>query len=220
MKLNLHLHTKYSDGNSTILEMANVCKEQDHVALVISDHDYCMDPKSYRKQCSEAKNLSGEIGYPIICGLEISLYYEEAVLIGQAACLAWLYFRKKHRSKNWDEIYRFAPGVDAIKKVLHPFNYGLCLVHPGAHGPKELYEIFHCHEIMNAGHEWPRDAQDKLLGLAPQSKPVRGIDAHSTLWFSKEHRCQCNEVEPGEWDEEKIIEWMKGKKYEVPLSVD
>ena len=69
MKLNLHLHTNYSDGSNTMREYAIAMKELSHVALVTSDHDYCMTEEKYAAQLIEAKELSKELDFPIICGL-------------------------------------------------------------------------------------------------------------------------------------------------------
>jgi hypothetical protein len=211
-KLNLHLHTEYSDGRNTMKEMAVEAKIQGHVALVTSDHDYCMKSEDYTRQRIEAIQLYREVELPIICALEISLWSEEAVLVGRDACIAWIKFREAHKLKTWTEVYRFHPPLDEIKELLKPFTYGLCLVHPGCAGDAELYRMFDCYEVMNAGHAWPQDYIDKLKILAPQAKPVNGIDAHSADGYLKDPRCLCNEVEAGEagsWTEAKIIEWMK-----------
>jgi hypothetical protein len=168
-----------------------------------------MTEEKYAAQLIEARELSRELDFPIICGLEISMWHEEAVLIGNKACRSWLEFRAAHKLKTWNEVYRFHPPLGDIKEVLSHYLYGLCLVHPGGSGEDDLYKMFHCHEIMNGTKEWPMDRQDGIQILAPQSKPIRGLDAHNAEGYLRDPRCICNEVEAGEWNEEKIIEWMK-----------
>lgn len=206
--LNLHLHTTYSDGRCSMREMAETLRATGHVALVTSDHDYCMTPEKYEEQLQEARQIQVDLGFPIICGLEVSLWYEEAVLISEDACRAWLKLRV---DKKAVDCY-FRVHANDVRELLKPIEHGLCLVHPGAHGDPELYRLFHYHEIQNGPAEWPEDAQEKLKKLAPQSKPVRGYDCHSTMGFYDDRlrgKYRCNLVEDGEWDEQAIIRWMK-----------
>lgn len=219
MKLNLHLHTLYSDGCDSMECMAKALREDGHVALVTSDHDYCMTPETYKAQVEEAKALEESMQFPIVCGLECSVNGEEAVLIGQEACLAWTQFRLEHRRKsdkppfNLESLtdvdyYRFNVTPLEISEVLKPFEYALCLVHPGTMADPDLYKLFHCYEIMNSGKMWPELYIQRLQELAPQAKPVKGIDAHS-IRYLKPHYL-CNEVDAGIiWNEKEVIKWMK-----------
>ena len=77
--INLHAHTRWSDGSGTISSMAQVAKERGMPALVISDHDYMLmvnrgtniemvftspirnaelGKEKYLKACEEAVRLS------------------------------------------------------------------------------------------------------------------------------------------------------------------
>jgi hypothetical protein len=191
-----------------MLEMARVFKDNDHVALVTSDHDYLMTPDKYEQQLIEAQVVSKALSFPVICGLEISLYYEEAVLIGTEACKAWLEYRKKHRADALEKFYKFHPPISDVKVVLEGHSYGLCLVHPGLRGTEDLYKLFHCYEHTNGRSKWDKEDLDQLKILAPQARGIIGLDAHSTLYIS-DPLYVCNEAEAGNWDEQKIIEWMR-----------
>ena len=212
MKLNLHCHTNYSDGGDSFRDMAIETMNQGHVAFVCTDHDYMMNPIKYEQQLHEAKLLEEELNFPIICGLECSFYSEEAVLIGKDACRTWLNYREEHQKTYPADLpYMFKIPAETIANLLYPFNHAFCLVHPGGKGLPELYKLFHCHEIMNSGAEWPLEAQEKIQNLAPQSKPVRGIDAHS-INALQDIRSICNNVDSfyiEGWNESNIIKWMK-----------
>ena len=87
-RINLHAHTKYSDGSGTIMEMAKECQRVGMQACVITDHDYMLmnrDPMQdlcsvplvstlpvrepelgkaqYLLALDEAKRVSDELGY-------------------------------------------------------------------------------------------------------------------------------------------------------------
>jgi hypothetical protein len=182
--------------------MAVNCIEQEHVCMVISDHDYMMTLEKYKKQRKEAAKLSKELKFPIICGLEISLWSEEAVLIGSKVCERWLEQRdmlRKLKERAWEF---FSPRPSD--------NHALCLVHPSLRGYPRIYTIFDCYEVMNAGSIWPDKCRELMAELMPQAIPVKGIDAHSVKYLL-DPRCECNGVEDGKWNERAVIKWMKSR---------
>lgn len=207
-RLNLHAHTTYSDGANSLRDMAVLAKGSDFVAFISSDHDYLMDAEKYERQLAEARWVSWEVGFPVICGLELSLWHEEAVLIGEEACKAWLAFRD---SFTYSVLPNKIKNItrEEILAIIGAFEYGLCLVHPARRGPKELYSIFHCYEIMNSGRVWPPHAITELENLLPEARQVKGIDAHCKDDLVDEYY-KCDEVIVGVWDETSIIQWMKG----------
>lgn len=94
-KLNLHAHSKYSDGSSTIEQLAREYRDQDFTCAVITDHHYTrfekhkdveelcpfhMSKESWLKAVEEAKVISEELNYPIIVGVEWGFFDCEEVL--------------------------------------------------------------------------------------------------------------------------------------------
>jgi hypothetical protein len=178
--------------------MVRKAKQLGHVAFVSSDHDYCMTPEKYEQQLLESNILSEFYQMPVVCGLEISLGNEEAVLIGTDACRAWL--RMNALSMGHREI------GNMLKSSAGAFNHGLCLVHPACYCvDATIYPQMHCFEIMNSGCPWSEPEVQSLQKLMPTAKQVRGCDAHGTMSLE----CPCNEVSEGAWNEEAIIQWMR-----------
>ena len=99
MKINLHCHTNYSDGDD-IFEMAKEHQRQGFSAFVVTDHVYPLhiakDVKngnsrsisSYAKfqhQNKRLKEIEQHLNYPCIQGMELALYGEEILIFGEDA---------------------------------------------------------------------------------------------------------------------------------------
>jgi hypothetical protein len=194
-------------------EMGLKLKELGHSCLITSDHDYCMTEESYLKQLTEAEEISKKIDFPIINGLEISMWYEEGVLIGKEVCKHWL--RNRYASDNItsDGIRSINTTYKKLPGILSGFDYGLCLVHPAGRDQSELdYSMFHCYEVMNSGCPWPQDRIEQLMKLMPNAKPVKGMDAHGLYGLDNEKdymRESCNIISDPITNEEQLITWMR-----------
>ena len=90
-KINFHAHTRYSDGHGTIKEMAQAYKDKGFCCAVITDHWYgrhdlvmfSMSYEKYLKACEEAKEVSKELDFPVIIGVEYGFFRcEEALRFG------------------------------------------------------------------------------------------------------------------------------------------
>lgn len=212
MKLNLHLHTVYSDGNNTVEEMALWLRSLGHCCLVTSDHDYYMSPEKYESQLVESAEVSKRLGFPIINALEISLWTEEAVLVGVDACRRWLAERQKpeHRVLGGDTLFNHT--WKTMPRLLDGMNYGLCLVHPGLREQLD-YGMFHAYEVMNSGSPWSAEDVARMKELMPVARPVRGMDCHSVrVWEERQdpYLNSCNEVADPIESEDQIIAWLRG----------
>lgn len=177
-KLNLHLHTNYSDGHSTMKEYGEVMKKLNFECLVTSDHDYSLTLEGYEAQKLEAEDVSRVLDFPIINALEISLYYEEAILIGNRACKDWF------RVMDVVNFNLRCKDVTFFKEWLKRFEgeYLLILVHPFVtDNPEkridELYDLFDGYEVGNHG-SWCWLESKGCINLMPNKLRVAGIDAH------------------------------------------
>ncbi len=186
--------------------MAEWVQSLGHTCLVTSDHDYWMTPASYEKQIKESEDVSRELGFPIINGLEISLWCEEAVLIGTDACRRWLRERQKQEHKAHLGDHGKNHAYKTMPQLLDGLDYALCLVHPGLRDPVD-YSMFHAYEVMNSGSEWDDATISRMRELMPNAKPVRGMDAHSNR--GDHHLESCNAIGSPIDNESDIIHWIK-----------
>ena len=96
MKINLHCHTKYSDGNNTCFDMAKEHQKQGFSAFVVTDHVYpwylnkrasvaITTREKFQRQKKELEEISEELNFPCIQGIELALYNEEILVFGDKA---------------------------------------------------------------------------------------------------------------------------------------
>ena len=192
-KFNIHLHTNYSDGRSQMRSYVERYIETGYNCLITSDHDYKMDRDKYIAQCLEAEDIMKEqmekqkFPYcPIINCLEISLGFEEAILINKMMCMDW--FRVKNEIHG-----ECIEGRDEkLQEWLSLYNkedYSIVLVHPGycfdrmfcRYAPG-VYKIFDAYEVGNCGSWiWRQEPNRQILkDVMPQAREIAGLDAHST----------------------------------------
>ena len=80
IKGDLHVHTKYTDGDNTIEEMALAAKKRGYEYICISDHSqsqhisHGLNPKMLEKQLAEIKKVQKKIsGIKILAGSEVDI---------------------------------------------------------------------------------------------------------------------------------------------------
>lgn len=69
MKIDLHNHSKYSDGLYTVKEVLNFAKENGVTIMGLTDHDSCFG-------CDEAYEEGEKIGIKVLKGMEVSTFYK------------------------------------------------------------------------------------------------------------------------------------------------
>ena len=215
MKLNLHTHSCYSDGCGTIRGYADMAKKHNHVCLVLSDHDYMMSVKKFKEELEEAELMSQEEGIAIICGLEISLWYEEALLFGKEACLDWLERRASFVEGNMSAgVTRFDYLAKYIKEIKEKYECALVLCHPSLHEEysKPLFDngiidLFDGYEIQNSFRRWPQDKIKWMETIMPHAKQYKNYDSHNKDRFIGE----TNETEEYIGNDKELIAWIRVK---------
>lgn len=100
MKINLHCHTDYSDGNDSIYDMAQEHQRHGFSAFVVTDHVQPLHletdrnekfPRSivsydlFQRQAQELENVSKQLNFPCIQGMELGLFGEEVLVFGDQA---------------------------------------------------------------------------------------------------------------------------------------
>ena len=76
----LHLHSKWTDGKSTILEMVRACKERGYQYCAITDHSQAvrvaggLSPENFKKQYQEIKEVRTKVrGITVFTGCEVDI---------------------------------------------------------------------------------------------------------------------------------------------------
>lgn len=196
-KLNIHAHSKYSDGRNTLREMAIAYKANNFACAVLSEHDYSFTASSNKKSnlteyFNECDSLSNELNYPVIAAIEISIpkTYEECVLIGRDAILNW--FKYKDIAKLGD-------------------NYYLCWVHPMYHFVHlDFVNYIHSIEKHNYGVDFIDDNfAEHLKSEHPNVKLINSIDAHEVSALSENNKNLYNLINIEIKNENDLIYFLK-----------
>lgn len=184
MLLNLHCHSNYSDGANSIFELASAYKNSGHIALCLTDHnqDFIV-PDQWLKQREEAAQVSAELDFPIIVGLECFVpNFEEILIFGSAACLSAI------AMADITSINAFNGWCISQKE---PF--AMILAHPSLHkNEADFYALMDGYEIMNGGLAWRSDFVEKMkILMPPPRRAYKNQDLHSLTDID----LPCNEVE-------------------------
>lgn len=190
MKINLHCHTNYSDG-ADIFEMAREHKEQGFSAFVTTDHVYPFDApedsyslcsyEKFQRQSYQLEQISKQLKFPCIQGMELALWGEEILVFGAQA---------------YEQIFQFKSNIDLQEqKSLPPKDYAqkhmaeliqilaenrdntaIILCHPHL-GPgsdwvlNPLYPLLDGYEFQNSGHYYFTD-ETNVNEAARSIRPV------------------------------------------------
>lgn len=95
MKIDLHNHSKYSDGLYTVKEVLNFAKENGVTIMGLTDHDSCFG-------CDEAYLEGEKLGIKVLRGMEVSTFYK-----GQTVHIV-CYFKNNILPK---EAYEFSKNI-------------------------------------------------------------------------------------------------------------
>ncbi len=209
-KINLHAHSRWSDGSGTIEEMTNEYERLGFVASIITDHDYMIkDKAALDQQREEIKqlNASRKFSIPIIQGCEITLEYgEEAVLFGELAIDHWFSLKTKRT---------YEP------QMFDDFNHAIIWAHPRASHEDALLEdikflsSFHGFEIENAWNPVFMEASNKndsdrlhQIKNHIRYEPYRNSDAHVVSMIERAY----NKINRDIKDESDLIDWIRSRK--------
>lgn len=233
--INLHAHTKNSDGADSIQEMAKKAKELGHSALVITDHDTSYS-SSYLSGVRELTVLvdNNLIDFPVIIGSEIMTPFGEYLLFGKKACSNWQFFKNKldmiessFDHTLWVEIFKnrvlststYSSRCGITQANIHEVkSYGLVLCHPRFNSnyveavPESWWSIVHGFEVVNGLEEFeitrPQTIQ-ALRQVMPWAIELKNSDAHS----AQELTTRWNDINKNIKEENDLIQWLQsGKK--------
>jgi len=147
IKGDTHVHTKYSDGENTIYEMAKKAIDMGYEYIVIADHAKALGVASglsiedYEKQKKEIDKINEELGdkFRIFFGCELNILsdgkvdFEEKELSIFDICLAGIHTGFNQDKKKMTERIKKAMNIKKIKIITHPTGRLL--------GSRDEYEV-------------------------------------------------------------------------------
>lgn len=219
-KLNLHAHSKFSDGSHSVNSMAMRYKSLGFTCCVLTDHVYSNDApysnslEKYIRQIEEAKKASIENNIPIILGAEFSVSKsEECLVFGQEAILYLLTLRDEKRKRiKTNSIQDLVITYEDLIFVKELFPCAVILAHPmlsplpcgiiplKGHLALDGYERFNsCQDFFGDRRDVPEELKD-LPSFC-------NSDAHSMFEID-----DCyNVVYENITSEEQLISYIKNK---------
>lgn len=218
--INLHSHTIYSDGSNSILEMATTAKNNNHVCLCITDHDYMITLNDFERQLIEAKEVSDKLDFPIIVGLEINVGAEEFLLFNQTVIKQYFNLKPNLNFSN-DKRYSF----ERLKYLFLDCKnkgeeFSLVMCHPSLRGQpcshfQDIYDWFvDGYEMWNSGYFFFN--KRKIPKFLWNKKAFINLDAHSTDDIIKGRIGKGGETNEHQGyiikNEQDLVKWIKQKE--------
>lgn len=218
-KINLHSHSKYSDGSEMMSTMAQKAKELGFTCYVVTDHHYgsnrvtsqydyvTSSPLKFNRQKREAKDVALAVGIPVVVGMEFNFAGkgEEMVVIGTEAIDYILQKGQDGEDINPGMIRYIKKNFKCLVILVHPHLRGngddICFIeNSGIHDSIDAFETYNrgCAFFKN------REIPDYLKGKVELSNS----DTHWTGGFE----AGWNETEEPLTTEEEIIDYILAKK--------
>lgn len=208
-KLNLHAHTKYSDGKNTIKEMAAEYKKLGFSCAVISDHYYgeygqydhfSMNRKKFLEAKEDAKIASDELEFPVIIGMEYGFFKSEEVL-----CFGEEFIMKLYEGvKYLDDFLKLRDNHPSACVLCHPgLNEGPNgFIHFGGHNAIDGFEHYNSGQNMfrTAWRQVPKEFE----GLTAFSNS----DAHAARNLNRAYNLVDKDIKT----EEELIAYIRMKR--------
>lgn len=170
MKINLHCHTNYSDGDD-IFEMAKEHQKQGFSAFVVTDHVYPLFPSDGYSRCitsyeifqhqeHQLTQISTQLNFPCIQGMELALWGEEVLVFGRDVSKKLFDFMENIDSNKYSykDAYkqRIVPLlIQILKRNKETTAIILCHPHLSPNNDsvlKSLYPLLDGYEFQNHGH--------------------------------------------------------------------
>ncbi len=217
-KLNLHAHTRYSDGNPTILELATEYKRLGFTCAVISDHyygskdleHYSMTLPKYKEAIIDGKEAEQNLGYPVIIGMEYGFFRCEEVL-----CFGHEFHLKLYEGvKSIDEFIQLRKEYESACVLCHPnlSDGENGFIGRGGHLCIDGFEHY------NSGQNYFKNIKSQFTRKVPKEfkdlTAFSNSDAHSLSSLPRGHNLIDEPIET----ESKLIEYIVKKKPVKPLT--
>jgi DNA polymerase (family 10) len=238
IRLSLHTHSSWSDGQLSILEMAEAASERGYHLLAVTDHSVSLgvanglSVERLRKQKAEIEAVREEIGdkVSIIQGAEVeikadgSLDYPDEVLAGLDIVIASLHTSLRQPREQVTERMLNAIRNPHVDIIAHPTGRMI----PDREGADlDMEAVFKAAAEFGVvleinAHPSRLDLNDVYAKRAVELgiKLAINTDAHSAgdldLLFYGVATAKRGWVTPGDvintWDKERLLGWLKGRK--------
>ena len=190
MKINLHCHTDYSDGDD-IFKMAREHKKQGFSAFVATDHVYPLTPRPdaylciasyemFQRQSHVLESISAQLNFPCIQGMELGLWREEVLVFGAQTCqkifqfINTIDFQDKNKMSSMEFAQKNIRGLVQILQETKADNATI-LCHPclaEAWETELLYPVLDGYEFQNRGIYYFTDETNKdVPNCSPRPVP-------------------------------------------------
>ncbi len=196
----LHIHSKWSDGNNTILQMAEAAEKSGFQYIAITDHSQSLGVagglaiERINEQIKKIKLLNQELSdFTILCGSEVdikidgSLDFPDEILSGLDIVIAAIHSGFKQDSKTMTRrivnamknkwVHMIAHPTGRIIDYRDPYQIDMREIIKAAAETGTILEINARPERLDLNDVYCRMAKDKGVQLAI------GTDAHSTDGF-------------------------------------
>jgi DNA polymerase (family X) len=193
----LHMHSKWTDGHSPILEMVRACKERRYQYCAITDHSKAvrvaggLSAEDFKRQREEIEEARTKIrGITVFTGCEVdilpdgSLDLPDVMLDQLDVVVAAVHFKMKMNQSEMTKRVLKALANPAVKILAHPTGR---LINEREPFPIDLEEIFHAAKESDIAIELNAqparlDLNDLHLFRAREIgvKIAINTDAHST----------------------------------------
>ena len=215
-KLNLHAHTRYSDGYNSLYEMVFAYKHMGYQCAVITDHHYItrdltgysMSADDFECALKKAASISQLLNFPVIVGCEYSFFGCEEVL-----CFGTEFIRALLKDDDimMHDFRRMKEENNGACVLCHPKLRNNDFLKIGGHTLIEGYEAFN----SSAPYFEYREIPDEFKGLLRFSNS----DAHKIedLISPDSHKSGAyNAVKKKINDEIDLIDMLKnGQQYSM-----
>ena len=228
MKINLHCHSNYSDAYTTLAKMAEEHQKQGFSAFVVTDHCYPFFVKketfegrylaSYDKflaQKKELKQISENLNFPCIQGIELALYSEEVLVFGEKTIKQIFQFLEKRNADASNEEKQAADYHKKLSKELmnilkeNKQHTAIILCHPRLayieeQQKQQLFEIVDGYEFQNSGHYFFTDNSNKDVKTKWNREVPDELKCKKKFYNSDAHSLRCVNNTDGNFHTQKI----------------
>ncbi len=174
LKVETHLHSLHSDGQSDVPAMLGACREAGYAVVSLTDHNT-------QSGLPEARPVADAEQLLLLPGVEVTTFRGHAVVLGVTAVPEW---------RNLE-----ARGMDALAADVHAQGGVVCVCHPVAFGSPycsgcawawsiapgsiDLWEVFSSTRAGNPYTDLALLAWEHQLRRGSHAAPVAAGDVHS-----------------------------------------
>jgi histidinol phosphatase-like PHP family hydrolase len=196
-KVNLHAHSRYSDGGWTIPDMVKEYKEQGFCCAVVTDHlysknedgdfHYCLNREKYEKCVEDAKKAAIDFDFPVIVGIEATFMRCEEILIFGSKAIDKIFeywaTTKTYLDTNTNEYWTSSAfNKETLIEIRNTLPCATVLCHPALGKifyENKLWEILDGYERCNSGYDFFYGNEVKTLKRATMPEELKALAEYS-----------------------------------------